>query len=73
MLSRVKKSILIVALLAVLAIGLGASTFAAGGQSRVTICHHAGHRYVQITIAEPALPAHLAHGDLMPDEYGDCP
>ena len=73
MLSRFRRSILVVALLAVLAIGLGASSFAASGQNRVTICHHAGHRYVKITVAEPALVAHLAHGDLMPDEYGDCP
>ena len=73
MLTRVKKSILVLALPAALAIGLGASALAAPGQDKVTICHFAAHKYVKITVAEPALPAHLAHGDLMPDEYGDCP
>ena len=74
MFSRVKKSILVLAVPAILAVGLGASSFAApGGQDRVTICHQAGHRFISITVAEPALDAHMGHGDMMPDEYGDCP
>jgi hypothetical protein len=34
------------------------------GQPKVTICHHTGSgKRVTITIALPALPAHLRHGD----------
>jgi hypothetical protein len=34
------------------------------GQPKVTICHRTGSgKRVTITIAEPALPAHLRHGD----------
>ena len=51
------------------------STAAAGGsgQPKVTLCHAAGGKYVEITVAAPAVPAHMAHGDVMPDEYGSCP
>jgi hypothetical protein len=75
MFSRVKKSVLILAVPAILAVGLGASSFAApGGQEKVSICHNAGgKKYVSITVAMPALDAHMAHGDIMADEYGDCP
>ena len=41
-----------------------------GGAARVTICHEAGsHETVTITIAEPAIGAHLGHGDTQ----GPCP
>ena len=47
---------------------------AAGGQhGKVDVCHWADHKYVEINVSENALPAHLGHGDVMPDEYGDCP
>ena len=72
MLARIKKLALVLALPAALAIGIGATVVDAG-QDKVTICHLASHKYVKISVAEPAVPAHMAHGDLMPDEYGDCP
>jgi len=40
---------------------------------KVAVCHFANHKYVEITISENALPAHLAHGDVLPDDYGNCP
>lgn len=42
----------------------------AGGQPKVTICHNASKNNPHsITIAQPALKAHLAHGDTP----GPCP
>ena len=59
----------------VLALGIlaavGAS--ASGGQEKVDICHRAGDKFVEISVAMPAVPAHIAHGDVMPDDYGECP
>jgi hypothetical protein len=50
------------------------STVLAGGPAgKTTICHFASHKYVEITVSNNALPAHMRHGDVMPDEYGDCP
>jgi RNA polymerase sigma-70 factor, ECF subfamily len=41
-----------------------------GGAARITICHRAGsQKTVTITIAEPAIGAHLGHGDAQ----GPCP
>jgi hypothetical protein len=74
MLSRTKKAALAIILPAALAIGFGASVFASPNpDSKTTICHFASHKYVKITVANPALPAHMAHGDVLPDEYGECP
>jgi len=58
---------LIIALFAVSAVVAG------GPQGKTTICHSAGHKYVEITVSNNAVPAHMRHGDTMPDEYGDCP
>jgi len=41
------------------------------GQGKTTICHHTGsskHPWHTITVANPALPAHLRHGDTI----GSC-
>ena len=47
---------------------------AAGGPTgKTTICHSANGRFHQITISNNALPAHLQHGDVALDQYGDCP
>jgi len=49
------------------------SALASGPLGKTTICHHASHKYVEITVNDHALPAHMAHGDVLTDEYGDCP
>ncbi len=49
------------------------SNVLAAPAGKVTVCHFASHKYVEITISQNALPAHLAHGDVMPDQYGNCP
>lgn len=46
------------------------------GQDKTTICHATGSQtnpFVEITIANPALPAHRRHGDLVPAPAGGCP
>jgi hypothetical protein len=52
-------------------IAFSASALAAG--PKVDICHFASHKFVEISVSENAMPAHLRHGDVLPDEYGDCP
>src|SRR5205823_7522568 len=43
-------------------------------QGKTTICHNAGnHKYVEITVDNNALPAHRAHGDIIPAPPGGCP
>jgi hypothetical protein len=49
------------------------SVVAGGPMGKTTICHAAAHKYVEITVNDHALPAHMNHGDVLPDEYGDCP
>ncbi len=54
-----------------------AATAAANGSGgpagKVDVCHFASHKFVEINISTHALPAHLAHGDVLPDQYGACP
>jgi hypothetical protein len=54
-------------------IAFSASALAAGGGEKVDICHWANHKYVEINVSVNAMPAHLRHGDVLADEYGDCP
>lgn len=42
-------------------------------QGKSVVCHVAGGKVVKISTSNSALPAHMAHGDQMADEYGDCP
>jgi len=57
-------------MLALFAVNIAA---AGGPNGKTTICHSANGRYHQITISNSALPAHLRHGDVALDAYGDCP
>jgi hypothetical protein len=52
---------------------LATSAAAHGNANKVDVCHWAGGRFHEIRVSANALPAHLAHGDVLPDEYGDCP
>jgi hypothetical protein len=49
------------------------AVFAGGPQGKSDVCHHAGFKYVEINVSNNAVPAHLRHGDVLPDEYGNCP
>src|SRR5207245_2806729 len=47
-----------------------------GTPHQVTICHRTGssrNPYVMITVSADALPAHTAHGDIIPAPAGGCP
>lgn len=55
---------------------VAATTATAVGQpqGKVDVCHRTGNgSFHEINISSNALPAHLRHGDVLPDEYGDCP
>ena len=49
------------------------SVLATPPQGKSTICHTAGDKFVQITVSNSALAAHMRHGDVPLDEYGECP
>jgi hypothetical protein len=49
------------------------SVAGAGHAGKVALCHWANHKFVEISVSVNAMPAHLAHGDVVTDEYGDCP
>ena len=48
------------------------SVAATGNAGKVAICHWANHKFVKITVSMNAMPAHLRHGDVLADQYGDC-
>ena len=57
----------------ILAVFAVTSVMAQGPAGKSTICHSAGGtKYVEITVSNNALDAHMRHGDTLPDEYGDC-
>lgn len=71
--THARQVFLSIALPAIILLSLVASAAAAGHAGKSEICHFASHKYVEISISNNALPAHLAHGDVMPDIYGNCP
>lgn len=59
---------------ALLLVVLATGAIAGGNNEKVTLCHRTGNgSNHQITVSVNAMPAHLRHGDVMPDDYGDCP
>lgn len=48
------------------------SVAAHGADGKVALCHWANHKFVKISVSMSAVPAHMRHGDVMEDEYGDC-
>ena len=59
---------------AILLVVLATSVIAGGANEKMTLCHRTGNgSFHQITISVNAVPAHLRHGDVSPDQYGDCP
>jgi len=65
--------ILVVVIPALILAVFAVSSVVAGGPSgKTTICHRSSHFHA-ITVSNNALAAHMNHGDVLPDEYGDCP
>ncbi len=49
--------------------GNGPAYSVAGGQQKVNICHVTGNgTYILLNVAQPAVPAHLNHGDGFPGD-----
>ena len=58
----------------VMLVALATGAIAGSNNQKVTLCHVTGNgSYHQITVSVNALPAHLRHGDVLPDDYGDGP
>ncbi len=56
-------------ILSIFAVGGAAAN---GSSGKVELCHWASHKFVEISVSMSAKPAHLRHGDVEADEYGDC-
>ena len=60
-------------LLLAVAAGSALASQGAADHSKVAICHSTGSgRSIVITVSSNAVPAHMAHGDTLPDGYGGC-
>jgi hypothetical protein len=71
---RARRLLLTLLLPAIVLAAFAATAMAQGGPAgKVDICHWASHKYVAINVSVHALPAHLRHGDVFPDDYGQCP
>jgi hypothetical protein len=73
--SNIKRMAVSGGLALVLAVALVATAVAGGRKDhKAAVCHVTGSDdYVEISVAMQAVSAHLGHGDVMADEYGDCP
>jgi hypothetical protein len=70
---NVRRFLVATLLPAIIVLIFAVSSVAAGGHAgKVSICHWANHKFVKITVSMNAMPAHLRHGDVLTDEYGDC-
>ena len=59
---------------AMVLVAASAATAIGQPQGKVDVCHRTGTgSFHEINISGNALPAHLRHGDALPDAYGDCP
>jgi hypothetical protein len=72
--TTVKRLFLTLLFPALLLVVLATGAIAGGNNQKVTLCHLTGNgSFHQITVSVHAMPAHLRHGDVLPDDYGDCP
>lgn len=70
---NVRRFFVAIVMPAIIVLIFAVSSVAAGGHAgKVTICHWASHKFVEITVSMNAMPAHLRHGDVLTDEYGEC-
>lgn len=74
MLKHLRPSLIFFVLPALILIAFAVSAVAAAGPAgKTTVCHRAANKFVEINVSNNALPAHMRHGDVTPDQYGDCP
>ena len=74
MFQKPTRALLALLLPVIVMIAFTASALAAGGGEKVDVCHWSnGRGFHEINVSVNAMPAHLQHGDVLPDEYGDCP
>jgi hypothetical protein len=71
--SKARRFLVALVLPAVILVGFTATAFGVGHAGKADVCHWANHKYVHISVSNNAVPAHLSHGDVLVDEYGDCP
>jgi len=71
---RMKRLLATALIPAVVFIAAGTATALGASQGKQDVCHLTGTGgYHLINVSVNALPAHLRHGDVLPDEYGSCP
>ena len=59
---------------ALLIVVLATGAMAGGGDHKMAVCHVTGNgSFHQISVDVHAVPAHLQHGDVLVDDYGECP
>jgi hypothetical protein len=59
---------------ALLIVVLATGAIAGGGNQKTAVCHVTGNgSFHQINVSVHAVPAHLQHGDVLVDDYGECP
>jgi hypothetical protein len=72
--TRVRRLLLTALLPAMVLVAATTASAFGSPQGKVDVCHRTGNgSFHEINISANALPAHMRHGDVMPDEYGDCP
>lgn len=69
---RLTRALLALLVPLIVMIAFSASALAVGA-GKVDVCHFANHKFVEISISVNALSAHMQHGDVVLDQYGDCP
>jgi hypothetical protein len=59
---------------AIVLVAAGTASAFGSPQGKQDVCHLTGNgSYHLINVSGNALPALLRHGDVLPDEYGNCP
>ncbi len=71
---RVRRLLFTALVPAMVLVAAGTASVVGKPQDKVYVCHFTGNGSSHvINISANALPSHLRHGDVLPDEYGDCP
>jgi hypothetical protein len=72
--AKVRRLLVTALVPAMILVAATAASAVGSPQGKVDVCHITGNgSFHEINISGNALTAHLNHGDVLPDEYGDCP